>query len=162
MVTFITGPINSGKTTYTKSIYDGTKRGDGFISLKIMSGNKVEGFDLLRLSTGEKRCFIRPIGKETPGWVENCRIGEYTFSDDAVNWASGHIDGFIRNGVFPIFLDEVGSLESDGKCFHESLKKLVESGLELYLSVRDKNLSGIMEGFGINDAKTINMGERYA
>lgn len=162
MVTFITGPINSGKTTYMKDLYDKTKAGDGFISLKIISENQVEGFDVLHLSSGEKRPLIRVVGNEYPGWVENCRIGKYTFSDEAVNWVSGHIESFIKDGVFPIFLDEVGDLEIDGKCFYRSLNILVESGLDLYLSMRDKNLYNVMDSFGITDVKTIKMGERYA
>jgi len=162
MVTIITGSINSGKTTFVKDIYEKTKTGDGFVSIKIMSGNKVKGFDVLQLSTGDKQSFIRIVGSEPLGWAENCRIGQYTVSENAVNWVAGHIEELIRNEISPIFLDEVGDLEIDGKCFFMSLKRMVESGLDLYLSVRDKNLVSIIDGFGINNAKIIKMGERYA
>lgn len=162
MVTFVVGSINSGKTTFMKDIYEKTKTGDGFISVKIMSGNKVAGFDVLHLSTGEKQPFIRLIGSEPSGWVENCRIGQYTVSEKAVNWVAGNIEELIRNNISPIFLDEIGDLEIDGKCFFRSLNRMLESRLDLYLSARDKNLVGIKNSFGINDLKTIKMGERYA
>ncbi len=162
MVTIITGPLNSGKTTRVVEEYRNVARGDGFVSLKRMNGKVVEGFDLMRLSTGEKRPFIRRIGSEPKNWVENCTLGPYTFSDDAVGWAAMQISGFISNGISPVYLDEVGIMELAGKCFYKIVKKIVNSGTNAYISVRDESLEAVIEKLEIDGAKIIKMGDRYA
>ena len=162
MVTIITGPLNSGKTTRMAEEYRNIAQGDGFVSLKRMNGTVVEGFDLMRLSTGEERAFIRRIGSEPKNWVENCKLGPYTFSNDAVGWAAMQISRFISNGSFPIYLDEVGIMELAGNCFYTVVKEIVKSGGDAYISVRDESLEAVIERFEISGARIIMTGDRYA
>ena len=162
MVTIITGPLNSGKTTRMVEEYRNIARGDGFVSLKRMNGTVVEGFDLMRLSTGEERAFIRRIGSEPKNWAENCKLGPYTFSDDAVRWAAMQISGFISNDNFPVYLDEIGIMELSGNCFYTIVKKIVISGGDAYISVRDESIEAVIEKFEISGAKIITTGDRYA
>lgn len=162
MVTIITGPLNSGKTTKVMEEYRKMAQGDGFVSLKRMNSTVVEGFNLMRLSTGEERAFIRRIGSEPKNWVENSKLGPYTFSNDAVGWASMQISGFISNGSFPVFLDEVGIMELAGKCFYTIVKKIIISRGDAYISVRDESLEAVIEKFEISGARIITTGDRYA
>ena len=162
MVTIIAGPINSGKTTRLSEIYETYDNGDGFVSLKIMEGRNVKGFDLMKLSTGETKAFIRKSNDLPEYWAEDCRLGPYSFSKKAVDWVENEIEEFIQKGKNPLFLDEIGLLETGGKCFSKAVRRLVESGRDIYLSARDEFLKQIMEEFGLWDVEVIFTGERYA
>ncbi|MDX1359167.1 MAG: nucleoside-triphosphatase [Clostridia bacterium] len=161
MVKIITGPINSGKTTALINEYK-KSGGDGFASLKLMEGDEVNGFDLIRLATGEKRPFIRRSGEEPKGWLANCTLGPYTFSDEAVWWIESVVSDLVAKGVSPLYLDEVGILETDGRCLHETLIKLLESNLDICFTARDKLVDELMDVFKIESAEIISAGERYA
>lgn len=162
MVTIITGPINSGKTTMIREIYKNHRSGDGFISIKNMKGSQVEGFDVRRLSTGKVRPFIRRSGEQPGGWKENCTLGPYTISDRVVEWVTGVIEKLIESEIEAILLDEIGVLEIDGKCFSEVLEKILSSEKDIFITVRDINLDAVVAQFGIADANIIVTGERYA
>ena len=162
MVTIITGPINSGKTTKMKELYKSNSAGDGFISLKLMKNSVVEGFDIMKISSSEIKPFIRRRGNELPTWKENCFLGPYTVSEEAINWVVGDIEDLIIKGNFPVYLDEIGLLELKGKCFSEILIKMLIADGEIYISIRDENLNAVISTFDIKDAKIIKTGERYA
>ena len=68
----------------------------------------------------------------------------------------------IINEIFPIYLDEIGALELNGKCFYKILKKLIKVNCEIYISTRDENLNEIISKFCITDAKIMKTGARYA
>lgn len=162
MVTIITGPINSGKTTRMNEIFETYDNGDGFISLKIMNGRTVMGFDLMKLSTGEKKAFVRRIENTPDYWTEDCRLGPYSFSAKAVAWVEGEIEEMIQKGKYPIFLDEIGILEVNGKCLYKSLRHMIDSKRDIYISSRDEFIDDIKSEFGLVNAEIIRTGERYA
>ncbi len=162
MVTIITGPINSGKTTKMEDIFKSNREGDGFISLKLIENDVVEGFDVMKISSKEIKPFIRRRGNELPEWKENCILGPYTISEEAINWATKEIEGMINKEIFPIYLDEIGLLELKGKCFYKILKKMLNANGEIYISTRDENLDAVISKFDIKNAKIIRTGARYA
>lgn len=161
MVNIVTGPINSGKTTKMIGIHNDIG-GDGIVSKKLMDVCDVIGFNLIRLTTGEEVPFIRRTDRKIVGWNECCRLGPYTVSAEAVSWAVDFIRMYIRKEEGPVYLDEIGALEINDKCFHDVLKEILESGAETYITVRDGNLEVVKEKFGITGARIIHTGERYA
>ena len=162
MVTIISGPINSGKTTKMKEIYNSDRAGDGFLSLKLIENNVVKGFDIMKISSKETKAFIRRHDNELPEWKENCILGPYTVSEEAIEWVTGEIEGMIFKKISPIYLDEIGVLELNGKCFYGILETLLKDEGDICISVRDENLNEIISKFGITAAKIIKTGARYA
>lgn len=162
MVTVITGPINSGKTTKMEELFKKDFEGDGFISLKIMNKEIVEGFNIMKLSSHEIKPFIRRIGNVPQNWKENCRLGPYTVSEKALIWVTEDIKELIKKKEFPIYLDEIGMLEIKRSGFYLVLKELIEKKCETIISVRDENLDAVIDKFDIEDVKIIKTGERYA
>jgi len=162
MVTIITGPINSGKTTRMLETFESYDNGDGFVSLKLSEGRTIKGFDIMKLSTGETKPFIRRVEDLPAYWTENSRLGPYSFSGKAVDWVEGEIEKIISMGKKPVFLDEIGILEISGKCFYKAVRRMIDSGRDIYLSTRDEFLDGIKLEFGLVDAEVILTGERYA
>ncbi|MCD6322336.1 MAG: hypothetical protein J7L77_04860 [Clostridiales bacterium] len=162
MVTIITGPINSGKTTKMEDIFENDREGDGFISLKLIENDVVEGFDVMKISSKETKPFIRRRGKKLPEWKENCFLGPYTVSEEALKWVTEYIERLINNEIFPIYLDEIGVLEIKGKCFYKILGEMLKAEGKIYISTRDENLDAVISKFGITGAKIIKTGARYA
>ena len=161
MVNILSGPINSGKTTGLGKIYEEIGCGDGFISEKLMDGRNVRGFDLVRLSDGRRIPFVRRL-EYSGGWSEECRIGPYSFSGDAVLAVKNVMRELINTGAAALFLDEIGAMELEGKCFDGVFREMIESGIDLYVTVRDGNLSDVVEKYGLGDARLTTTGERYA
>jgi len=58
MIKIVTGKINSKKTTRMMDLYLADHQGDGFISLKVMSDQKVYGYHAMKLSSREKRLLM--------------------------------------------------------------------------------------------------------
>ncbi|MBN1622802.1 MAG: hypothetical protein JXN10_06970 [Clostridia bacterium] len=162
MITLITGPIHSGKTTRLIEEFQKCSKGDGYASVKMMNGNIVEGFDLMRLSTGDRMPLARKANSLSGEWKQCCSLGPYSFSEDAVSMVNAGIDIMLKDRTLTIFLDEIGSLELGDMCFHEAVKKIAGFGAKAVLTVRDTNLQDVIEKYGFIDIKIIETGERFA
>lgn len=159
MIRIITGPINSGKTTRLIDEYKKCTNGDGFASLKLMNGDDVEGFDVMRLSNKHRVPFAR---KNTDGsWKECCSYGPYNFSAEAIEYIDRTTEELIYKEGIMLFLDEIGSLELANRCLHGAMSKILVSGCDAVFTVRDTNLKDVMQKYGMVDAVIIETGERY-
>ena len=159
MIRIITGPINSGKTTRLIDEYRKCGKGDGFASLKLMNDGQVEGFDIMRLSTGKRIPFAR---KNPDGdWTECCSYGPYSFSAGAVEYINETTGKLVAEKGTVIFIDEIGSLELADRCLNDALVKVLSSGCDAVLTVRDINLKDVINKYGLGDSVVIETGERY-
>ncbi|MCK7487649.1 MAG: nucleoside-triphosphatase [Bacillus subtilis] len=57
----------------------------------------------------------------------------------------------IDYSIQPIYLDEIGVLELEGKCFATVLQEMVDSKLDLVLTVRRDLLERVVERFHIKE-----------
>ena len=144
MITLITGPIHSGKTTRLISEYTRCKNGDGFASPKLIENDVVKGFDLLRLSSGQIIPLVRRKDFTTKDWRQCCSYGPYSFSEDAVNNVNEAVDEMLKREDITIFLDEIGSLELADRCFNETVLKIRNAGVDAVFTVRDTNLQDVL------------------
>jgi len=155
MIHIVTGKMNSGKSTKLGSIYNELQKGDGFISVKRMHYDKVHGYEVMRLSS---KAFHPLVIREEFSHSSidiACQIGPYLFLSDTLKHVEKEIDAMIKHSISPIFLDEVGQLELYDQCFGNILKKMVESGLELYITVREDLVNQIIEKYKINQVDII-------
>jgi nucleoside-triphosphatase THEP1 len=155
MVTFVTGRINSGKTTKLFELYQQTGRGDGYIAIKQMQGTKVVEYTAKRLSSDDAFPYV--VRDEfDPGTKKiACSIGPYRFYQDAVDEMVAEIRRMIEYSIEPIFLDEIGQLELRGECFAQVFSEMVASGLDLVVSVKKELLEDVIKTFGIHDYKIV-------
>jgi nucleoside-triphosphatase THEP1 len=129
-------------------------KGDGFLSLKTMSGKFVKRYDAYELSTSKDTILV--IRKEDhDNETIRCQIGPYLFLEDAMNWIESSIIQMIENKVEPIYLDEIGLLELDDLGFSTILRKMVESNLELIISVRTDLVEQIIQKYSLKNVKII-------
>ncbi len=139
MIFLVTGDINAGKTTYMRSLYKELGNGDGFVCPKVMENGTLTGYHIEQLSNGKSIPFAYPIDAVPDHWDEACRFGNYSFSKQAIQYAERVIDKIIEDKTEPFFIDEVGPLEIENRDgFHSITKKIIESGLEGFIVVRQQ------------------------
>ncbi len=161
MITLITGPIHSGKTTKLIEEFRKCLNGDGFASVKVMKNNVVEGFDLMRLSTGSKIPLARKRTNILSEWTQCCSYGPYSFSEEAVSTVHRELEKMLKDRSTVIFLDEIGSLELGDMCFHEAVVKIVSCEADAVFTLRDTNLQDVIGKYGLENIKIIETGERF-
>lgn len=155
MVKIVTGKINSFKTTRMNYLFDSNKTGDGFVSIKNMVDSKVKSYNIKRLITSEERLFI--IRDEFNNLNEKiaCSIGPYQVLEKTLKHVETEIRYMIKSKVEPIYLDEIGLLELQDLGFSKIFKEMLESGLDLVISIRTELLSKIVDKYNIKNYAVI-------
>lgn len=155
MVYIITGSINSGKTTRLLELYEQHENADGFVAVKNMMNHRVLGYDMLRLSTKEKKSFIVREDMVNDSFEVLCSIGPYFFSTQTKEWVEHSLMHMVTHRIGPIFLDEIGPLELEGQCFDNIMSELAASGCDLYITVRQSALEEVLERYSIKEYECI-------
>ncbi len=153
LITIVTGNIHDGKTTKVISLYERHK-GDGFVSIKNMEGNKVLGFDYLQLSTRK----TEPLATKEKITPVRDVLGPYYFNEEAMTYIESSFREMINNNVSPIYLDEVGQLELDNKGFHSIISWMVDNmskTTKLYISVRKSFVEQIIDKYRFKNIEII-------
>lgn len=168
MVYFITGPMNSGKTSRLKALfYEMTQESDclnyqsvdfsmdGFIAIKEMEGHLVKGYKAHQLSTGyEMDMIIRDAFLKGDETISD-RLGPYCFLANTFKWIDVCIKDLISFNVKAIFLDEVGQLELSAGGYDLSIRKILKSKADLYVTTREDLMEDIVTHYGIRSYKVI-------
>ena len=125
--------------------------GAGILSVKNMDGNKVIGYDAMCLTSGERRPFI--IRHAESEITADCRhiLGPYGFLEETYQWIEHKMEQWIIEKRQPIYLDEIGKLELEGEGFDRLMSRLVESDIELCITVRDKFLEAVLNRYEIKN-----------
>ena len=149
MIYIICGEFNSGKTAKIKSIYLKDKRGDGFITEKMYRDSVFYGYETVRLSTGEsviqslKSEFFPAL--EIPLYTK----GAFSFFSEGFTFADAVIDDVILKETCPVFIDEIGPLELQGKGFNELFKKIITTDRTIYFTVRNYCLEKVISLYSL-------------
>ena len=155
MVHIVTGQINEGKTTKLLSLFRKIRCGDGFINQKVFVGGVNAGQEIIRLSTSEKRYFSFRQGFLPDGWNEIYRYGSYSFSKEGYEFAQKIVWNVIHDRIEPVFIDEIGPLELEGKGFNNLFIALLKANMEVYVAVRDSCVDEVIKEFKIDNANFI-------
>ena len=141
MIFILTGPVDSGKTTFLKRVIEELKRQkvkmDGFLSEAIVKDQEKIGYDLVDLGDGKSVPFIRKSGRQD--WQ---RIGPYFFIPEGLSRAKQII---LRSREAEILVvDEIGPLELSGQGLWDVLEQVIFQRFQKYLFVLRK---GILQDF---------------
>lgn len=151
MLNIVTGKINSGKTTRLLNIYKTTGSGDGFISIKNMRGSLVHSYDILRLSNHYKRQFVVHDQFLDRKLDIACQIGPYMFLEDTLDYIYDEYRKMIKQGISPLYIDEIGMLELHDQAFHQIFKELLESHLTIYAVIRKDLIEDVLKKYSIKE-----------
>ena len=155
MVYIITGGIDEGKTREIEAIYRQLKKGDGWVSRKIFLNEEFIGYEIQRLSTNEKLPLAYKKEYVPSGWDEIYAIGPFRFSRRAFEFAGKIIDEIIEKNINPVFIDEIGPLELQGKGFCPMLEKILKIQRDVYIVVRRHCVDDVVNRFEIKNYKII-------
>ncbi|MFA6618182.1 MAG: nucleoside-triphosphatase [Candidatus Neomarinimicrobiota bacterium] len=148
MITLVSGDIDSGKTRYLKDLYKKDQKGDGIISIKYYEADRFIGYDLVHLTSGKQKAFIRLKTDLSDDWKEAYVLGRFSFSKQGLAFGQ-KILSEITSG--PVYIDEIGPVELwYKKGFYEILEKLIKKDLELFLSLRPSLIDDIHDEFGLS------------
>jgi len=151
VIYFITGPVNSGKTTRMLNIYASQNKGDGFYLKKVYKGPYYAGQRIVRLSTNFSLPFSYIDHYEPANWDQACRYKNYSFSLSAIAFARS----VAASRANPFFIDELGPLELCGEGFYDITLELIKSTTDLYAVVRAECLFAIIKKFDIKNYSII-------
>ncbi|MBN2696833.1 MAG: hypothetical protein JXR38_04770 [Bacilli bacterium] len=149
MVRIVTGKMNSRKTQRMQMLYENHPSGDGFVALKMMLKDKVHSYQALRLSTGEKFPLVVRDEFVYESFPIGCQIGPYLFNQKTIDFIQKEMLELIKNKVQPLFLDEVGLLEIEGKCFDPIVRKMIDSRLDVCFSIREDLIEPFVKKYGV-------------
>jgi len=151
MIKIVTGKINSQKTTRMMDLFLKDRQGDGFISLKVMSDQKVYGYHAMKLSSREKRLLLVHKDFYLSEFFAIEKIGPYLIHPEVKKWIEQDIEKMIQKKVQPIYLDEIGALELGGLGFDSIFKKMVSSNLNLIIVVREDMIDLVVKHYQLKD-----------
>ncbi|NIM90903.1 MAG: DUF2478 domain-containing protein [Candidatus Aminicenantes bacterium] len=160
MIFVLTGPVDSGKTTFLKKVIGKLEKQkvkmDGFLSEAIVKGQEKIGYDLVDLRDGRSVPFIRKSGLQS--WQ---RIGPYFFIPESLSWAKKII---LRSREADILVvDEIGPLELSGQGLWDALEHVIFQRLQKYLFVlRREILKDFLKMVGKTEVKIIDIKKKDA
>jgi nucleoside-triphosphatase THEP1 len=155
MIYLVTGVIDSGKTQKMRSLYRESGKGDGFISPKSFERSTFVGYDIMRLSSQKRKPLAYLLDFIPPHWDEAYRYGRFSFSRSALLFAEEIISDILLNRIDPVYIDEIGPLELEGKGFYEILQVLLQTERTIYISIRSSLIEEIVQTFGLEKYKVI-------
>lgn len=149
MIYIIAGGINSGKTSKIKEIYF-EQGGDGIVSEKVFHNNVFIGYELLHLLFFA-RSPLAVISEKMPKDISNTfTFGDFTFFNETFEFAERVINRVLHEKREPIYIDEIGLLELEGRGFSMIFNDIILSNRKVYFTVRDKYLNEVINTFNIN------------
>ena len=156
MIKIITGPINTGKTSWLLKDFKTKNNADGFACLKVRINGEHIGYELQHLTTGEKCQFIRKINYIPEDWNEAFRLGmHYSFNKEGFEFANRIANEALAKGVKCFYLDEVAHLELKDQGFANILRSVLDSKIDLNLVIREALVDKVCEKFEIKSYEII-------
>ncbi|MGD2088682.1 MAG: nucleoside-triphosphatase [Candidatus Aminicenantes bacterium] len=159
MIYIITGGIDEGKTREIEAIYRQMKKGDGWVSRKVFLNKVFVGYEIQRLSSKEKLPLVYKKEYVPAGWDEIYSMGPFCFSKQAFEFAGKIIDEIIDKNINPVFIDEIGPLELQGKGFCSMLEKILKTQKDIYIVVRRHCIDDVIKRFNFQDYKILTISD---
>ena len=158
-LTIVTGPIDSGKTSWCRELAAANPGYRGILLLKVYRRGERIGYDSLRLSTGERIPFARIGGHEPTGWHAGDRVGPFSISAAAVKAADVWLSEAAAQTA-GVIVDEIGPLELGGGGLATGLRALLNSSVwqKLYVVIRRDCVEAACDHFGITGYTMVDVG----
>ena len=152
MINIITGPRNSGKSSYFLRLYQEAGATDaGLFNLKRFDVAKnIEGYDLLLLPQREQIPLAR-LQDNIDCFKEEKTIqqGQLVFSQLAFDTATTYI---LSHPVLThVWIDEIGKLEIQDLGYASLIRELLSRNINMTLTIRDSQLFTFLSAYAVSD-----------
>jgi nucleoside-triphosphatase THEP1 len=157
MIVILTGPVNSGKTTFMKKLIPELSFRSvpvhGFLSERVKEKGTTTGYDLFSIQSQKTSPYLRTKGKED--WE---RIGPYYLVPETLAEAKKTINKHLLSQW--LIIDEIGPLELKGKGIWPALiRVLPNADLKLLCVVRRSILHEFLNSFAPRKARILDIHE---
>jgi nucleoside-triphosphatase THEP1 len=155
----VTGPIDSGKTSWCKKLADSNPECAGVLLLKVYLGQQRIGYDALRLPAAETLPFARLVESEPADWVEGERVGPFSISAPGLEAANTWLMEAADRPVEISIVDEIGPLELIGGGLAVGLRAMLASPFhqKLYIVIRTGFVEAVCQRFRISEFDLVNI-----
>jgi nucleoside-triphosphatase len=141
---YVTGPIQSGKTTRLASWCEGRSEVAGLLS-QVIAGERffrdLQSQDLVPMEAGPTETQVQQVGR-------------FTFSAATFEWANNILlQAADQPGINYLLIDEVGPLELQGKGLAPALEKILPAippHLNVVLVIREKLLEEVLRHYNLH------------
>lgn len=151
MITLISGPIDSGKTSALAKHFAEHTHGDGFMAQKIYRGTHVYGYEAVRLSNQEILPWLIRDEFYLHEFEIESRIGPFVANMESLKTMEVAYETMLRQGIQPIYFDEIGEWELSGQGFDAIFRKMLTSRCDLIVVVREELLPRVISHYGLQD-----------
>lgn len=158
MIYIVAGDIDSGKTARMFNLYQKMRpeEADGFISPKVYQDGCFRGYEIVRLSNGEKRVLAGLAGAGAPEFTDYFQYDRFLFSREGFQFGETLLRNLLKDAAIKnVFIDEIGPLELQGLGFHDILLEALQSSRDIYLCLRSSCLESVLTRFAITDYKLV-------
>ncbi len=152
MVFIFSGEIDSGKSSRMMGHYYeyGSADSDGLVASKIFESGVFIGYQLTRLSNGEKVLLALQRHAYNDQFRDGFEWGRFIFSKAAFVFGESVLselsdDPEIKN----IYIDEIGPLELQGRGWAPSFQRALNSKKNLFVCIRSTCLNYVIRNFDI-------------
>ncbi len=155
----VTGPIDSGKTSWCRELAAANPGCAGLLLLKVYLQGERIGYDAHPLPVGDPVPFARIEGHEPSDWIPAERVGPFSISADALRAANAWlIEAAAQHAV--IIVDEIGPLELAGGGLSPGLRAVLASSLsqKVYVVIRSDCVEAACRRFAISGDTTVDVG----
>jgi len=157
MVTLVTGPVQSGKSTTLQKLADTYPMAGGFCCPKQIQNGEHIGYLIRSIATAESVPFAVLQTDKPVGWREVDTIGPWSFSETGFAFATSIIRDCWDRNRHPIFVDEIGPLELLDRGFATLFRKLLAGPTDLFAVVRHNLVDQVIEHFHIQQYTRIDV-----
>jgi len=154
MIYFLTGDVNTGKTTIVSKWFEQYKQEGksvgGFLAPALWSKGQKNSYELLDLQTGQRCVFASRKPLESAE-----KFGDFWFSHKGKKFGE-HALKRLCPDIDVGIVDEIGPLELSGRGWAAPLKKLLRNPPQkLILLVRSSLVKAVSETFQISSFNTL-------
>ncbi len=154
----VTGSVGAGKTNYIKNLIgffnDNDIKVAGIYSERIMDDSRAVGYDVVDISTGTRKAFLREYEK-----CGNEKIGRFYICPEGLKMGQTVLRSQVGGDHRVLIVDEVGLLEINGGGWAGPIDGLLARPCNIIMSVRDIYVDRIKAKWHLSRAIILNVGE---
>ncbi len=148
----VSGSRDEGKTTMVKKAVEELKKNDfpvgGILSIKVIKNQKIIGYDIFDIDTGEMEVFMRVSGD-----TGNKKIGKFFIKEKGLEKGISILSDKKLIHKKLVVIDEVGSLEINNEGWASCLEKLLkESTIDILITVRETLVEDVISKWDIKNS----------
>jgi len=156
-VVIVTGAIAEGKTAFlgdlTGILQNRGVAVGGILALRVVEGETTTGYDILNISSGVRKPFLRLTGPVTIG------VDRFSLIDEGYRAGLDALDPVRNSSSSVVVIDEAGPLELRGEGWSSRITELLHANMPvIIIAVRNSLVDSVISRFEIYSPTVVEVG----